>query len=87
MEAPAFRKLMEMQQQMNDFDIIGCCTDICVANGSIGLANYLDQQNRHHSIRVHEDAIATFAEDMRQNYVEAAKLLMTQQGIQLVKKK
>lgn len=87
MEAPAFRKLMEMQQQMNDFDIIGCCTDICVANGSIGLANYLDQQNRLHTIRVHEDAIATFAEDMRQNYVEAAKLLMTQQGIQLVKKK
>lgn len=87
MEAPAFRKLMELQPEMNDFDIIGCCTDICVANGSIGLANYLDQQNRHHTIRVHEDAIATFAEDMRQNYVEAAKLLMTQQGIQLVKKK
>ena len=86
MEAPEFRKLMETQQEMNDFDIVGCCTDICVVNGTMALANYLDQHNRKHTIRVHEDAIATYAEDARQEYVNAAKLLMQQQGIQLVKK-
>lgn len=86
MEAPLFRDLMEFQKDMNDFDIVGCCTDICVVNGAIALANYLDQNNRKHNIRVHEDAIATYAEDDRGEYVEAAKILMKQQGIELVKK-
>ena len=87
MEAPDFRELMKHEQEMNDFDVVGCCTDICVINGTIGLANYLDQWNRRHTIRVNEDAIATYGEANRQNYVDAAKLLMEQQGIQLVKKK
>ena len=87
MEAPAFRELMENWESMREFDIVGCCTDICVVNGSIGLANYLDERNRKHIIRVHEDAIATYGEKDRQEYVKAAKLLMEQQGIQLVKKK
>lgn len=86
MEAPLFRELMAKQLLMNEFDIVGCCTDICVVNGAIALANYLDQNNRKHVIRVHEDAIATYAEDNRGEYVDAAKLLMKQQGIQLVKK-
>lgn len=86
MEAPLFRELMAKQLLMNEFDIVGCCTDICVVNGAIALANYLDQNNRKHVIRVHEDAIATYAENDRKEYVDAAKLLMKQQGIQLVKK-
>ena len=86
MEAPDFRELMELQKELKDFDIVGCCTDICVVNGAIALANYLDQQDRVHKIRVHEDAIATYAEDNRKEYVDAAKLLMKQQGIELVKK-
>ncbi len=85
MEAPEFRTLMEQQVEMNEFDVVGCCTDICVINGTIGLANYLDQWNRRHVIRVHEDAIATYGEAARQEYVNAANLLMKQQGIQLVK--
>ena len=86
MEAPDFRELMELQKELKEFDIVGCCTDICVVNGAIALANYLDQHNRKHNIRVHEDAIATYAEKDREEYVDAAKLLMKQQGIQLVKK-
>ena len=86
MEAPDFRKFIEEHPEIIEFDIVGCCTDICDFNGAMGLANYLDQWNRRHIIRVHEDAIATYAELARQNYVDAAKLLMEQQGIQLVKK-
>lgn len=86
MEAPDFRKFIEEQIYLEEFDIVGCCTDICDFNGAMGLANYLDQWNRKHVIRVHEDAIATYAEAARQEYVFAAKLLMKQQGIQLVKK-
>ena len=86
MEAPDFRRFIEEHPEIIEFDIVGCCTDICDFNGAMGLANYLDQWNRKHVIRVHEDAIATYAEAARQNYVDAAKLLMEQQGIQLVKK-
>ena len=76
---------MEQQVEMNEFDVVGCCTDICVINGTMGLANYLDQWNRRHVIRVHQDAVATYGENARQEYVNAANLLMEQQGIQLVK--
>lgn len=87
MEAPEFRELIAEATNIERVDVVGCCTDICDFNGTMALANYFDQWNRDVEIRVHEDAIATFAEDARQNYVEAAKLLMAQQGIQLVKKK
>ncbi len=87
MEAPEFRELISEATNIERVDVVGCCTDICVANGTIGLANYFDQWNRDVEIRVHEDAIATFLEQDRQNYVDAAKLLMAQQGIKLVKKR
>lgn len=86
MESPEFRLLMASQTELEEFDIVGCCTDICVVNGSIALANYLDEWNRSHTIRVHEDAIATYAENDRSEYVEASKILMKQQGIELVRK-
>lgn len=86
MESPVFRDVMKEASNIKEFDIVGCCTDICVCNGSLGLANYLDEHNRDSVIRVHKDAVAIFAEGNRQNYVDAAYLLMDQQGIQLVKK-
>lgn len=87
MESPEFRELIKEATNIETVDVVGCCTDICDFNGSMALANYFDQWNRDVEIRVHEDAIATFAEEARQNYVEAAKLLMAQQGISLVKKR
>ena len=67
--------------------MVGCCTDICDFNGTMALANYLDQYNRDVTINVHLDAVATYLEEERQKYVDAAYLLMEQQGIRLVKKK
>ena len=87
MEAPEFRELLEYQKELEEVDVVGCCTDICVINGTIPMSNYFDQWNRKVNIRVHEDAIATYAEDNRKEYVEASKLLLKQQGIELVKKK
>ena len=52
----------------------------------MGLANYYDEWNRDVDITVYEDAVATYSEEERGEYVSAAKLLMKQQGIQLVKK-
>ena len=86
MEAPEFRELLQYQTELEEVDVCGCCTDICVVNGTIPMGNYFDQWNRRVKIRVHEDAIATYNEANRKEYVDAAKLLMKQQGIQLVKK-
>lgn len=86
MEAPKFRNLIECLSDLENIDIIGCCTDICVFNGAIGLANYRDEWDKKFNINVHEDMIATYGENNRKEYVDAAKLLMLQQGINLVKK-
>lgn len=87
MEAPEFRQLIAGLNNLERVDVVGCCTDICDFNGTMGLANYFDQNNRDVEINVHTDAVATYAQDARTNYVDAAYLLMEQQGIQLVKKK
>lgn len=86
MESPDFRELVAQMKNLNQIDIAGCCTDICIVNGAIALSNYFDQRNIPIKIQVQEDAIATFDEENRQDYVKAAKLLMQQQGIQLMKK-
>ena len=87
MEAPEFRNLIAGLTNLERVDVVGCCTDICDFNGTMSLANYFDQNNRNVEINVHTDAVATYAEENRKGYVDAAYLLMEQQGIQLVKKK
>lgn len=85
-EAPEFRELITNLVNLKRVDEIGVCTDICDFNGIMGLANRLNQENRDVSIYVHEDAVATFNETERREYVEAAKLLMKQQGINIIRK-
>lgn len=86
MESPEFRELIANANNIKQVEEVGCCTDICDFNGIMGLSNYYDQWNRDVDIIVHEDAIATFDEENRGEYVDAAKLLMKLQGIQFVKK-
>ena len=85
-EAPEFRELITNLVNLKRVDEIGVCTDICDFNGIMGLANRLNQENRDVSIYVHEDAVATLNETERREYVEAAKLLMKQQGINIIRK-
>lgn len=85
-ESPEFRELITNLVNLKRVDEIGVCTDICDFNGIMGLANRLNQENRDVSIYVHEDAVATFNETERSEYVEAAKLLMKQQGINIIRK-
>ena len=87
MESPEFRKIVRQAENLKEVNFVGCCTDICVFNGAMGLANYYDEWNRDVTINVHEDAIATYSEDEREEYVQSAKLLMKKQGINLVSKK
>ena len=87
MESPDFRTVAASANNIKKVELAGCCTDICDFNGAMGLANYYDQWNRAVDITVHEDAIATYSEEERKGYVDAAKLLMKQQGINIVSKK
>lgn len=87
MESPEFREIVKQAKNLKEANFVGCCSDICVFNGAMGLANYYDEWNRDVTINVHEDAIATYSEDEREEYVQSAKLLMKQQGINLVSKK
>lgn len=87
MESPEFREIVRQAENLKEVNFVGCCTDICVFNGAMGLANYYDQWNRDVTINVHEDAIATYSEEDRGEYIESAKLLMKLQGINLVSKK
>jgi len=87
MESPKFRELIKELINLEEVNVVGCCTDICDFNGTMGLANYMDQWNRDVTINVHTDAVATYAQGERQKYIDAAYLLMGQQGIQLVKKR
>ena len=85
-EAPEFRKVIDELINLERVDEIGVCTDICDFNGIMGLANRFNQENRDVSLNVHEDAIATFDENNRSEYVDACKLLMKQQGINIIRK-
>ena len=86
-EAPGFIETMNEAENIKEFDIVGCCTDICIANGVISMMNYFDQVNRRVEVRVHEDAIETFGTDERRDkYSEAAYLLLEQQGAKKVRK-
>lgn len=87
MESPKFRELIKELINLEEVNVVGCCTDICDFNGTMGLANYFDEWNRDVDIKVYTDAIATYAQAERQKYIDAAYLLMEQQGIQLIKKR
>lgn len=86
-EAPGFIEAMNEAINIHEFDIVGCCTDICIENGVIAMMNYFDQINRRVEVRIHEDAIETFGlPERRDKYSEAAYLLLEQQGAKKVRK-
>lgn len=89
MEAPTFRKLIKKLKNLKEVEVIGCCTDICIINGTIALSNYFDEWNKDVIIKVYEDMIETYSSQNhdRETYTNASKLLMEQQGIQLIKKR
>ena len=86
MEAPNFRKVIKELKNLKEVLVMRCCTDICVFNGTMGLSNYFNEWNRDVNIKVDTLSTATYSESDRKNYVDAAYLLMEQQGIQLIKK-
>lgn len=86
-EAPGFIEAMNQAENIQEFDIVGCCTDICIANGVLSTMNYFDQVNRRVTVRLHPEGIETFGlPERRDQYSEAAYLLLEQQGAKVIRK-
>lgn len=85
-----FQDVIDNAENLEQIDVVGCCTDICVANGVLPMMNYFDENNRRVKVYLHEDAIDTFeipGVHVRSEYEKAAYMLMEQQGAVKVKKK
>lgn len=87
--AKGFEKMLDELTNLKRVDVVGCCSDICVINGTLPMMNYFDENNKDVQVYVHEDAIETYDSPShnREEYTKAAKLLLEQQGAKLVKKK
>lgn len=88
METDEFRKVIDEATSLEEIEVCGCCTDICISNGVIPMMNYFDQHNRRVEVKVYEDLTETFNSEShnRKEYSKAAYLLMAQQGAKILKK-
>ena len=75
-------------ENVEEIEVVGCCTDICITNGVLPMMNYFDQKNRRVKVTLYEDAIDTFeipGVHNRKEYEDAAYLLLKQQGAKVKK--
>jgi len=80
--------LKKNKYKINKFVVVGCCTDICVANFTIPLINYINEYNLDIDVEVILDAIETFNNELhnREEYNELGVKMMRLNGITLKKK-
>lgn len=85
MYAPRFINDIEKMKNLNNVIITGCCSDICVMNLAIPLANYFDQNNRSVDVTVVNDAIETYDSPThnRDEYNKMSLKFMQQAGINI----
>lgn len=83
-----FMEMLDQLTHLKKVKICGCCTDICVINGTLPMMDYFDENNRDIEVELLEDAIATYDAPCHNSevYEKAAYLLMEQQGAKKVKK-
>ena len=75
-------------ENVEEIEVVGCCTDICITNGVFPMMNYFDQKNKRVNVTLYEDAIDTFeipGVHDRKQYEDAAYLLLKQQGAKVKK--
>lgn len=89
MMIPELKNILVEANNIKIYDVVGCCTDICIVNGVLPMMNFFDQLDREVEVRVHEDGIETYHSPLhdREQYSNAAYLLLEQQGAKKVRKK
>jgi nicotinamidase-related amidase len=83
-----FVDVLNNLENVEEIEVVGCCTDICITNGVLPMMNYFDQKNRRVGVTLYEDAIDTFeipGVHNRKEYEDAAYLLLKQQGAKVKK--
>ena len=88
MFAPGFMDIINQMTDLEEVVIIGCCTDICVQNLAIPLANYFDEVDRPVRISVPMNAVETYNAPYhpKDEYNEMAFKFMKQTGINIVER-
>ena len=88
MFAPGFMEIINQMTDLEEVVIIGCCTDICVQNLAIPLANYFDEGDRPVKITVPVNAVETYDAPYhpKDEYNEMAFKFMKQTGINIVER-
>ncbi len=88
MFAPGFMDIINQMTDLEEVVIIGCCTDICVQNLAIPLANYFDEGDRPVRITVPVNAVETYDAPYhpKDEYNEMAFKFMKQTGINIVER-
>ena len=88
MFAPGFMDIINQMADREEVVIIGCCTDICVQNLAIPLANYIDAMDRPVRITVPMNAVETYNAPYhpKDEYNEMAFKFMKQTGINIVER-
>lgn len=87
-EGYSFVDVLNDLENVEDIEVVGCCTDICITNGVLPMMNYFDQKNRRVNVTLYEDGIDTFeipGIHDRKKYEDAAYLLLQQQGAKVKK--
>ena len=83
-----FVDVLNNLENVEEIEVVGCCTDICITNGVLPMMNYFDQKNRRVGVTLYKDAIDTFeipGVHDRKEYEDAAYLLLKQQGAKVKK--
>jgi len=85
--AKGFLKDIESMTELNEIVIVGCCTDICIANLAIPLKNFLNENDRDIKIVVPENAVETYNAQWhdRNEWNLMALAMMKQSGVEVVK--
>ena len=88
MFAPGFMDIINQMLDLEEVVIIGCCTDICVQNLAIPLANYFDEVDRPVKITVPVNAVETYNAPWhpKDEYNAMAFKFMKQTGINIVER-
>lgn len=86
MFAKGFIKALEEMTDLEEVEIIGCCTDICVMNLAIILKCYFDEMNRNIRVIIPKDAVDTYDSPThnREEWNEMAFRFLVQAGIEII---
>lgn len=88
MFAPGFIDLLFRLVNLKKVKLVGCCTDLCVLDGTLPLINFFDQFDRNVEVEVLTDLVETYDAPWhgRDEYNVMTFKLMEQEGVKLVKK-